>query len=57
MMPSIPKRVCVDHHNNFCYVCGEYTPLAQRVKLNSRIRHAYKHYMYFACQVGDQDKK
>ena len=57
MMPSIPKRGCVDHHNNFCYVCGEYTPLAQRVKLNSRIRHAYKHYMYFACQVGDQDKK
>ena len=55
MMLSIPKRGCVNHYNNFYYVCSEYTPLAHRVKLNSRIRYAYKH--YFACQVGDQDRK
>ena len=55
MMLSSSKRGCINHPDNFCYVCGEYTPPAHRVKLNSRIRHAYKH--YFACQVGDQDKK
>jgi len=37
------------------YVCGEYTPLAHRVKLHSRIRNAYEH--CFSCQVGDQNKK
>ena len=55
MMLSSSKRGCINHPDNFCYVCGEYTPPAHRVKLKSRIRYAYKH--YFACQVGDQNKK
>ena len=55
MMLSSSKRGCINHPDNFCYVYGEYTPPAYRVKLNSRIRYAFKH--YFACQVGDQDKK
>ena len=55
MMLSTSKRSCVNHPDNFCYVCGEYTPPAHRVKINSRIKFAYKH--YFACQIGDQDKK
>ena len=55
MIRSTHKRGCVNHPDNFCYVCGEYTPPAHRVNLNSRIRYAYKH--YFACQVGDHDKK
>ena len=55
MKLSTPKRGCVNHPDNFCYVCSDYTPLAHRVKLNSRISYAYKN--YFACQVGDQDKK
>ena len=54
-MLSSSKRGCINHSDNFCYVCGEYTPPAHRVKLNSRIRYAYKH--YFACQVGNQHKK
>ena len=54
-MLSTSKRDGVNHPDNFRYVCGEYTPLAHRVKLNSRIRHAYKHYL--GCQVGDQDKR
>ena len=54
MMLSSSKCGCINHPDNFCYVCGEYTP-AHCVKLNSRIRYAYKH--YFACQVDDQDKK
>ena len=44
MMLSSPKRGCVNHPDNFCYVCGKYTPLAHRVKLNSRLRYAYKHF-------------
>ena len=55
MMVLSSKRGCINHPDNFCYVCGEYTPPAHRVKVNSRIRYAYKH--YFACQVDDQDKK
>ena len=55
MMLSSSKRGYINHPDNFCYVRGEYTPPAHRVKLNSRIRYTYKH--YFACQVGDQDKK
>ena len=54
MMLSTSKRSCVNHPDNF-YVCGEYTPPAHRVMINSRIKFAYQH--YFACQVGDQDKK
>ena len=54
-MLSTPKRGCVNHSDNFCCVCDEYTLLAHRLKLNSRIRYAYER--YFACQVGDQDKK
>ena len=55
MMLSTPKRGCANHSDKFCYFGGEYTPRAHRVKLNSKIRYAYKH--YFACQVGNEDKK
>ena len=54
MMLSTSKHSCVNHPDNFCYVCGEYTPPAHHVKINSRIKFAYKH--YFAYQIGDQDK-
>ena len=54
-MLSTSKRGCVKHPDNFCYACDDYAPLAHRLMLNSRIRHAYKH--HFGCQVGDQDKK
>ena len=55
MMLSSSKRSYINHHDNFCYVCGKYTFPTHRVKLNSRIRYEYKH--CFACQVGEQDKK
>ena len=54
-MLSNPKCGCVNHPDNFCYVCSKYTPPVHHVKLDSKIRYAYKN--YFACQVGDQDKK
>ena len=36
-MLSTSKRSCVNHPDNFYYVCGEYTPPAHRVKIDSRI--------------------
>ena len=54
MLLSSSKRGCINHPDNFCYVCGEYTPTAYHVKLNSRIRYACKH--YFACQVATKIK-
>ena len=53
MMLSTPKRGCANHPDNFFYVWGEYTPLAHRLNLNSRIRYEYKHYFAY---VGNQDK-
>ena len=41
MMLSTFKRGCANHPDNFCYVCGEYTPLADRVKVNSRIKNLH----------------
>ena len=46
MMLSSSKRGCIKHPDSFCYVCGEYTPPAHRVKLNSRIGYAYKHILH-----------
>ena len=40
--------------NSFCYVCGDFTTVAQRRTITSRLRTAYFH--YFDCKIGDQDK-
>ena len=55
-MLSTSKCSCVNDPDNFCYVCGEYTPPVHHVKINSRIKFAYNKH-YFGCQIGDQDKK
>ena len=54
MPPSSTKR-CINHPDNFCYICVEYTPPTHRAKLSSRIKLAYAH--YFGCKVGDEDKE
>ena len=58
MMLFSSKRGCINRPENFCYVCCEYTPPAHRVKLNSRIGYAYKHYKngphIFAATVAEQ---
>ena len=53
-MSSSSRRCCTNHPDNFCYICGQYTPPAHRMTLSHRVKFAYKH--YFGCQVGGQDK-
>jgi hypothetical protein len=48
------RRGCVNHPDNFCYVCGKYTTCDQRKNLTKRVTIAYKY--YFGCIIGDQDK-
>ena len=48
------RRGCVNHPDNFCYVCGKYTLCDQRKNLTKTVTIAYKY--YFGCQIGDQDK-
>ena len=48
------RRVCINHPDSFCYVCGKFTPKDQRNKLTKQLKNAYK--LYFGCKVGDQDK-
>ena len=47
-------RTCVNHPNNFCYICGDVTLKSQRKPINSVVRKAYE--LYFSCKIGDQDK-
>lgn len=48
------RRNCINNPDNFCYICGKFTPKDQRKNLSSKVKIAYRH--YFDCQVGDQDK-
>ena len=48
------RRTCVNHPDNFCYVCGKFTPSDQRKNITSKMKTAY--WYYFGCKVGDQDK-
>lgn len=48
------SRCCLNHPDNFCYVCGKFTPKAQRKPITELVKKAYK--LYFDCPVGDQDK-
>ena len=54
-MPPSSKRRCINHPDNFCYICCEYTPPTHRAKLSNRIKLAHAH--YFGCKVGDEDKE
>ena len=47
-------RGCLIKANSFCYVCGDFTTVAQRRTITSLLRTAYFH--YFDCKIGDQDK-
>ena len=55
MASSLSKcRGCLSNANSFCYVCGDFTTVAQRRTITSLLRTAYFH--YFDCKIGDQDK-
>ena len=47
-------RGCLNKASSFCYVCGDFTTVAQRRTITSLLRTAYFH--YFDCKIGDQDK-
>ena len=48
------SRGCLNKANSFCYVCGDFTTVAQRRTITSLFRTAYFH--YFDCKIGNQDK-
>lgn len=48
-------RSCRSNPNNFCYVCGKFTPLGQSEKLSLNICRAYE--LYFDMTVKNQDKQ
>ena len=55
MASSMSKcRGCLNKANSFCYVCGDFTTVAQCWTITSLLRTAYFH--YFDCRIGDQDK-
>ena len=54
-MPPSSKRRCINHPDNFCYICGEYIPPTHHAKLSSRMKLVYAH--FFGCKVGDEDKE
>ena len=49
------RRVCVNRPDNFCYICGQYTPKQQCKNITKSIQLAYKY--YFDCKLGDQGKE
>ena len=49
------RCVCVNHPDNFCYICGQYTPKQQCRNITKCIQLAYKY--YFDCKLGGQDKE
>ena len=48
------KRCCVNDADNFCYICGKFTPQDLRKSITDRLKLAYK--LYFKVKLGDQDK-
>ena len=49
------RRICVNHPDNFCYICGQYTPKQQCRNITKNIQLACNY--YFDCKLGDQDKE
>ena len=49
------RRKCKNDPDNFCYICGHYTPPVHRRKFTPKVKIAYK--FYIGYEVGDQDQK
>ena len=47
------RRVCVNHQDNFSYICGQYTHKQQCKNITKSIQLAYKY--YFDNKLGDQE--
>lgn len=46
------SQPCQNKLDNFCYICGELTLIAQTKPLSPLVRKAYK--IYFSCKVDNQ---
>ena len=49
------RRSCRNKPDIFCYICGEYTIVANRKSVTSFIKRVYL--AYFGIKIGDQDKE
>ncbi|XP_049957523.1 uncharacterized protein LOC126474131 [Schistocerca serialis cubense] len=47
-------RLCVNHLDEFCYICGEYVLQKNRKNITPFVKEAYL--AYFGIKLGDQDK-
>ncbi len=45
----------VNKTDNFCNICGEVTFVSEKRSITAMVRKAY--YLYFGCNIDDQDKK
>jgi hypothetical protein len=50
----VMSRHCVNHADNFCYVCGSFTTKSQRRGITNDVKRIYE--LYFGYPLGDQDK-
>ena len=48
------NRGCINHPDNFCYICGQFTTRDQRKNLSSKVKVAY--HRYFGVRVSDQER-
>ena len=47
-------RICLNHPDWFCFVCGKFTSKEQQRNITHDIKKTYM--IYFVCPLGNQDK-
>lgn len=53
-MASSSRRCCKNPADKFCYICGRFILKSQARSICEEVKRAY--FLYFKCQIGDQDK-
>lgn len=48
------RRACKNTNDKFCFICGRFTSMDQKVKITRFIKTLYE--AYFGCHLSDQDK-
>lgn len=48
------SRLCKNHPDKFCYICGELTLAKDRRQITDLTKTLYN--KYFKCPIGDQNK-
>lgn len=48
------KRVCKNHPDRFCYICGQVILPARQTKITDFVKKSY--HAYFGVKLGDQDR-